>query len=85
SYLVLWTAGTVILLAIQPGLDATDSAAASASALGNVGGGFGVLGPTHGYADRVPAAKMLLAALMWLGRLEIFTALLLLHPLSWRT
>lgn len=85
SYLVLWTAGTVVLLAVEPSLDATDSAAASASALGNVGGGFGELGPTHGYADLTSASKLLLAALMWIGRLEIFTALLLLHPLSWRT
>lgn len=85
TYLVLWTAGTVVLLAIEPSLDATDSAAASASALGNVGGGFGDLGPRHGYADLLPASKLLLAALMWLGRLEIFTALLLLHPLAWRT
>lgn len=85
SYLVLWTAGTVVLLAVEPSLDATDSAAASASALGNVGGGFGDLGPSHGYADLTSASKILLAALMWIGRLEIFTALLLLHPLSWRT
>lgn len=85
TYLVLWTAGTIVLLAIQPGLDATDSAAAAASALGNVGGGFGSLGPTHGFGDLLPGSKVLLAALMWFGRLEIFTALLLLHPLSWKT
>jgi trk system potassium uptake protein len=85
TYLLLWTAGTVVLLAIQPGLDATDSAAAAASALGNVGGGFGSLGPTHGFGDLLPGSKLLLAALMWIGRLEIFTALLLLHPLSWKT
>jgi trk system potassium uptake protein len=85
TYLVAWTVGTVVLLAVEPRLDATDSAAAAASALGNVGAGFGILGPTRGYADLLPASKLLLAALMWLGRLEIFTALLLLHPLSWKT
>lgn len=85
SFLVLWTLGTVALLAVQPGLEATDSAAATASALGNVGAGFGELGPTEGYGDLRAGSKLLLAVLMWLGRLEIFTALLLLHPMSWRT
>lgn len=85
TYLVTWTLGTVVLLAIEPSLDASDSAAASASALGNVGAGFGELGPRHGFGDLLPGSKLLLAALMWLGRLEIFTALLLLHPMSWKT
>jgi trk system potassium uptake protein len=85
TYLALWTAGTIALLALEPDLDATVSAAASASALGNVGAGFGELGPTHGYADLVPAAKIVLTALMFLGRLEIFAALILVNPLSWRT
>lgn len=85
SYLMLWTVGTIALLALQPSLDATVSAAASASALGNVGGGFGELGPTHGFADLLPASKLVLTALMFLGRLEIFAALILVNPLSWRT
>lgn len=85
TYLALWTAGTIAILALEPGLDATVSAAASASALGNVGAGFGELGPTHGYADLVPGAKLVLTALMFLGRLEIFAALILVNPLSWRT
>lgn len=84
SFLVLWTLGTVALLAVQPGLEATDSAAAAASALANVGAGFGSLGPSHGSEDLRDASKVLLAALMWFGRLEIFTALLLFAPGSWR-
>lgn len=84
TYLALWTAGTVALLALEPALDATASAAASASALGNVGGGFDELGPTHGFADLGAAAKLTLTALMFLGRLEIFAALILVNPLSWR-
>lgn len=85
TYLALWLAGTLVLVAIEPSLDATDSAAAAASALGNVGGGFSALGPTHGFAALAPASKLVLAALMWLGRLEIFTVALLFHPLAWRT
>ncbi len=85
TYLALWAAGTIALLALEPTLDATDSAAASASALGNVGGGFGALGPTHGFASLTAGAKVVLTALMFLGRLEIFAALILVNPLSWRT
>lgn len=85
TYLALWLAGTLALVAIEPGLDATDSAGAAASALGNVGGGFGTLGPTEGFGGLAPASKVVLAALMWLGRLEIFTAAMLFHPLAWRT
>jgi trk system potassium uptake protein len=85
TYLLLWTAGTIALLALEPSLEATDSAAASASALGNVGGGFGQLGPTHGFASLGAGAKAVLTALMFLGRLEIFAALILVNPLSWRT
>lgn len=85
TYLALWTAGTIALLALSPSLEATDSAAAAASALGNVGAGFGHLGPTHGIASLGPAAKLVLCALMWLGRLEIFSALIVFNPLSWRT
>ncbi|MFA5944156.1 MAG: potassium transporter TrkG [Candidatus Thermoplasmatota archaeon] len=85
TYLALWTAGTIALLALEPSLDATDSAAAAASALGNVGGGFGALGPTHGFAALGVSAKVVLSTLMWLGRMEIFAALIVLNPFSWRT
>lgn len=85
TYLGLWALGTVALLAIEPSLDATDSAAAAASALGNVGAGFGELGPTHGLGALGAGGKLVLSALMWLGRLEIFAALVLLSPASWRT
>lgn len=85
TYLALWTAGTIALLGLEPGLTATDSAAASASALGNVGPGFGDLGPAEGFGGLAPASKLVLAALMWLGRLEVFAVLILFSPASWRT
>jgi trk system potassium uptake protein TrkH len=85
TYLLLWTVGTIALLALEPSLDATASAAASASALGNVGGGLDEVGPTHGFAAIGPAAKTVLTALMFLGRLDVFAAMILFNPLSWRT
>jgi trk system potassium uptake protein TrkH len=65
-----------------PVLDALSAVAAS---LGNVGPGFGVFGPMASYAPLPDSSKLLLAGLMWLGRLEIFPVLVLLTRGYWRT
>lgn len=84
SYVALMLLGTFILSATDPLLGVVDAAGASVSALSNMGPGFGVLGPTENYAALLPSSKLLLSAWMWLGRLEIFTVLVLLSPDSWR-
>ena len=65
-----------------PVLDALSAVAAS---LGNVGPGFGVFGPMASYAPLPDSSKLLLAGLMWLGRLEIFPVLVLLTRGYWRS
>ncbi len=62
-----------------------DCASAVASCLNNIGPGLGVLGPTENYADFSGPAKLLLAVLMLLGRLELFAILVLLVPSFWKT
>ncbi len=57
---------------------------ASASALGNVGPGFGMVGPVENYAQIPYLGKWLLIWCMLLGRLEIYTVLILLVPEFWR-
>ena len=57
---------------------------AVATTLGNVGPGFGMVGPMFSFAEIHPAAKMLLFFCMWIGRLEIVTALVLLMPEFWK-
>ncbi len=84
SYVALMMLGTFVLTASDPALGAVDAAGASVSALSNMGPGFGVVGPTQNYAALLPSSKLLLSLLMWFGRLEIFTALLLFNPGSWR-
>lgn len=84
SYIALMMIGTFILTATDPTLDAVESASASISALSNMGPGFGSIGPSQNYAGLLPSSKMLLSVLMWFGRLEIFTALLLFNPGSWK-
>ncbi|MGI9522524.1 MAG: TrkH family potassium uptake protein [Hyphomicrobiaceae bacterium] len=74
---------TVILSAL--GLDLTTSLSAAASAVGNVGPGLGdIIGPAGNYSSLPATAKWILAFAMLLGRLELFTVLVLLRPEFWR-
>lgn len=65
-------------------LDFTTAASAAASALGNVGPGLGGVGPRFTYHAVPAAGKMLLSLLMIMGRLEIYTVLVLFLPESRR-
>ncbi|MDH8701646.1 trk system potassium uptake protein TrkH [Dysgonomonadaceae bacterium PH5-43] len=66
------------------GISFVDSFGASVSAIGNVGPGFGVLGPAGSYADIPTFTKWYLSFLMIVGRLEIFTILILFTPKFWK-
>jgi trk system potassium uptake protein TrkH len=67
------------------GLDTVTAMSAAASAVANVGPGLGqIVGPVGNYADLPDSAKWILAFGMLLGRLEIFTVLVLFTPTYWR-
>ncbi len=67
------------------GLDYLTSMSGAATSIANVGPGLGeVIGPTETFASLPDAAKWLLAFGMLLGRLELFTVLVLLAPGFWR-
>jgi trk system potassium uptake protein TrkH len=66
-------------------LDWITSLSGAATAIGNVGPGLGpIIGPAGNFATLPEAAKWLLAFGMLLGRLELFTVLVLLTPRFWR-
>ena len=65
-------------------LDFTSAMGAAASSLGNVGPALGSLGPVDNYAHLTDAAKLFCSFLMLIGRLELFTVLILLTPFFWR-
>ncbi len=73
-----------VLLVAATGVNPFDAMGAVAAALGNVGPSFGVVGPATTYAAMPPFAKVVLTADMLLGRLELFTLLVLLHPEFWQ-
>ena len=75
---------TAILLSFL-GLDFLTSISASASAISNVGPGLGdVIGPSGNYSALPTQAKWILSITMLVGRLEIFTFLVLLSISFWK-
>ncbi len=72
----------MLLILMFTGLDQVSAFSAVAASLNNMGPGHGVVG--YNYADITPLAKWVLCFAMLLGRLEIFTLLVLLMPAYWR-
>lgn len=86
-YLLLFILGSVVMSYIleefeSPFLTAIGSVATS---LGNVGPGIGEVGPSNTFASIPSSGKLFLSLLMLLGRLELFTILILFTPYFWRT
>jgi trk system potassium uptake protein TrkH len=67
------------------GLDWLTALSGAVQAIGNVGPGLGpIIGPSGNFASLPDGAKWILALAMLLGRLELFTVLVLLTPGFWR-
>ena len=66
------------------GIDFDEAIGTTVSAIGNVGISIGSYGPMGTYADFPMLAKWLMTLVMLIGRLEIFTVLLLFSPALWR-
>jgi trk system potassium uptake protein TrkH len=52
--------------------------------VGNIGPGLGNVGPTDNYGWMSDSALTVMGFLMLVGRLEIYTVLLLFHPETWK-
>lgn len=87
AFLAIYVASVAFftLLLAAMGLDLITSLTAAATAISNVGPGLGdIVGPAGNFAPLPLAAKWILSAAMLLGRLELFTVLVLLQPEFWR-
>ncbi len=74
---------SILLMAV--GLDFITSLSGAATALSNVGPGLGeIVGPAGNFGPLPDSAKWLLSFGMMLGRLELFTILILFVPRFWR-
>ena len=93
-YIMLFVVIGLLLCAIEPNLGtAIDGVqhsrietafTASIATLSNIGPGLGRIGPTQHYAWMAPWSKLLLVLSMLLGRLEVFTVIVMFHPRFWR-
>ncbi|MDD4356194.1 MAG: TrkH family potassium uptake protein [Smithellaceae bacterium] len=81
-YMGLYILGVIALAALE--MDMISALSAMATCLGNVGPGFGSIGPTDNYAGVPMAGKWIMIFAMLLGRLEIYTIIVLLMPAFWR-
>lgn len=82
-YLILFVSGSIVVSIL--GMDFQSAIGAVAACLGNVGPAIGNVGPLNNYAHVPEAAKWVLSFLMILGRLELFTILVLFTPYFWRS
>ncbi len=81
-YIIIFLLGWLYI--ILTGVDFTEAFSISLSSLGNVGPGLGKYGPAYTWSTLPDAAKWGCTALMLIGRLEIFSVLLILSPGFWK-
>jgi trk system potassium uptake protein TrkH len=81
-YMLLFIIGALVLAFM--GLDFESAIGGAATSLGNVGPGLGSLNPLSNFNDLPALGKWWCGFLMLLGRLELFTVLILFSPYFWR-
>ena len=81
-YLALYVVSTVLLAGT--GVDFITALGAVAATIGNIGPGFGMVGPVDNFLQIPYWGKWLLSWCMLLGRLEIYTLLIIVVPEFWR-
>ena len=82
-YILIFTLCSLIIS--MNGLDIISSLAISASAIGNIGPGLGVIGPSLDWGSLNTFCKLLSTFCMLLGRLEIFTVIILFSSTYWKS
>jgi trk system potassium uptake protein TrkH len=81
-YAVIAIVSTVVLSLLGNDLDT--SLGAVAATLGNIGPGIGEVGPASNFNQIAPVGKWFLSFLMLVGRLELFTVIVLFSPAFWK-
>lgn len=81
-YIFVFVVGTIIMSLI--GLDFLTAMGATATSLGNVGPAIAGVGPTLNFANVPDIGKWVLSFLMLMGRLELFTVLIIFSPAFWQ-
>lgn len=81
-YIFMFVFGSIFMTFL--GLDFLSAIGSVAASLGNIGPGIGSVGPVDNFAHIPTIGKWFLSFLMLLGRLELFTVLILFSPYFWK-
>jgi trk system potassium uptake protein TrkH len=88
TFVTIFALSTVVLyldsLRVGLELSAIEAVSASIATLGNIGPGVGVVGPMNNFLPFSPFSKLYMVVLMWIGRLEILSVLIVFTPSYWR-
>ncbi|MFC7007631.1 TrkH family potassium uptake protein [Halalkalicoccus salilacus] len=89
TFLAVFALSTVLIFldGIRTGISLTTLEAMSVAmaTLGNIGPGFGIVGPMDSYLPFSDTAKLYMVFLMWIGRLEILSVIVILTPSYWQS
>ena len=83
-FLYILTNTLISLYLFACGYDALTSISATIACVGNIGPGFGAVGPVDNFAFFTPMQKIVLAIGMIIGRLEFFTVFIIFHKRFWK-
>lgn len=81
-YFLVFLTGTVLMVFF--GVDGKTASGSVATCMAGIGPGIGSVGPASNFAHLPEMAKALLTLLMLVGRLEIYTVIMLFTPVFWR-
>jgi trk system potassium uptake protein TrkH len=81
-YILTFAAGTIIMAGL--GMDLDSAMGAVIASLGNIGPGIGSVGPVENFAHIHWFGKWVLSFLMLMGRLELFTVMIIFTPVFWK-
>ncbi len=81
-YFLIFVTSTFLISLMN--VDIITAFTASIATLGNVGPGLNLVGPMSSYNCMPPLAKLIMIANMWIGRLEVFTVMVLFTPEFWK-
>tara|TARA_B100001093_G_scaffold491387_1_gene531389 strand:+ start:4908 stop:6374 length:1467 start_codon:yes stop_codon:yes gene_type:complete len=83
----LMSLGAMVVVAVietAQGIDFSTTVSAVLATFGNIGPGYGEVGPTDNYGQFQPATQVFLSLLMIMGRLELYAILVFFVPAVWR-
>jgi trk system potassium uptake protein TrkH len=84
-FLYFFIVAITTLATAASGFDIFSSFSVALSVMGNIGAGFGVIGPHNNYSVFQPHLKLLYSLVMIAGRLELWTVIVLFTPGYWKS